>query len=189
MCWYSCEGERKLFYSQWKCEHWVNKLHLTFHDWNEGPLGSDPWMRMRALVVSCLTKMRWEKVLKNLPLTWTGGAIMAATVSAETHRHPSCWGGGRRARGRSECPSCIQICQLGSYTCLVCVSQPRESVKLLLNSLMCARREINTVCMYNAFFLIIKYIYYNCPFLMLSPSERTSLLPESSHFQSKLTLT
>lgn len=66
---------------------------------------------------------------------------MPATVSAETHRHPSRWGGGRRARGRSECPSCIQICRLGSYVCFICVSQPRESVKQPLNSVGRARPQ------------------------------------------------
>lgn len=53
------------------------------------------------------------------------------SFSGETHRHPSRWGGGRRARGRSECPSCIQNCRLGSS---VCFSQPRESVKQMLTS-------------------------------------------------------
>lgn len=57
---------KKLFYSQWTCENWVNKLHLTFHDYSKRPLGSAPWMKMSALVMSRLTKMRREKVLKNI---------------------------------------------------------------------------------------------------------------------------
>lgn len=61
---------------------------------------------------------------------------MPATVSAEAHRHPSRRGGGRRAKGRSECPSCIQICRPGSY---VYFFQARESVEQLLNSVRRAR--------------------------------------------------
>lgn len=44
----------------------MNKLHLTLYDYSRGPLGSDPWMKMNALVMSRLTKMRREKVLKNI---------------------------------------------------------------------------------------------------------------------------
>lgn len=61
--------EEKMFYSQWKCENWVNKLRLTFHDYSKGPLGSDPCMKTSALVMSRLTKMRREKVLNNIFLT------------------------------------------------------------------------------------------------------------------------
>lgn len=45
---------------------------------------------MSTLVLSCLTEMHREKVLKNISSrTWTEGAIMPATISAETHRYSS----------------------------------------------------------------------------------------------------
>lgn len=42
---------------------------LHFTTTAKGPLGSDPGMKMTALVMSRLTKMRREKVLKNIFLT------------------------------------------------------------------------------------------------------------------------
>ena len=43
-------------------------------------------------------------------------------------------GCGRRARGRSECPSCIQICRLCSYMCFVsaCAVQRNPEIRVLI---------------------------------------------------------
>lgn len=47
-------------------------------------------MSASALVLSRLTEMHGEKVLENISLVLgRRGAIMPATVSAETRRHPS----------------------------------------------------------------------------------------------------
>lgn len=68
------------------------KIELTLShyifDESKGPQGLDSQMRISTLVLSLLTEMHREKVLKKMSsCTWTGGAIM---ISVEMHRHPSC---------------------------------------------------------------------------------------------------
>lgn len=72
------------------CKFLTIELTLSHYisDESKGPQGLDSQMKISTLVLTLLTEMHREKVLKKMSSrTWTGGAIM---ISVEMHRHPSC---------------------------------------------------------------------------------------------------
>lgn len=119
----------------------MNKLHLTCHDCSKGPLGSDPWMKMSVLVMSRLTQMRREKVLKNIFLTLGQEAQLLLPQFQRRRtdtRHVEGLGG---VPGEGQSAHLVSGFVGSAPTSVSSVCKPTASMKHLLNSVRHARAQ------------------------------------------------